>query len=156
MNRPWLHVLCAGALALTSLLAHAQYSWLDDKGTRVFSDRPPPPGMPPSRILKAPAMATPVPQATDPVIPEWKKRDAEFRERLALRERQEEAAEAASDAVRRNERTARCNWAKSANLQLRTAPRLYRTTPKGQVVFLSDADRAGEQEKVKRTLSGCS
>ncbi|MFS2019205.1 DUF4124 domain-containing protein, partial [Massilia sp. CT11-108] len=34
--------------------AYAQYSWIDDHGTRVFSDRPPPPGTPPSRILKTP------------------------------------------------------------------------------------------------------
>ncbi|MGB9108871.1 MAG: DUF4124 domain-containing protein, partial [Telluria sp.] len=54
MTPTWPRLLCAGALALTSLLAHAQYSWLDDKGSRVFSDRPPPPGTPPARILKAP------------------------------------------------------------------------------------------------------
>lgn len=58
MTRHWPRPLYAGALLALMLplqLAHAQYSsWIDEKGTRVFSDRPPPPGTPASRIVKAP------------------------------------------------------------------------------------------------------
>lgn len=58
MTRHWPRPLYAGALLslmLLTQLAHAQYSsWIDEKGTRVFSDRPPPPGTPASRIVKAP------------------------------------------------------------------------------------------------------
>lgn len=38
-------------------LAQAQYSWIDEKGVREFSDRPPPPGTPAEKILKAPRHA---------------------------------------------------------------------------------------------------
>lgn len=41
----------AGAIALPAL---AQYAWLDARGVRQFSDRPPPPSVPDHRILKAP------------------------------------------------------------------------------------------------------
>lgn len=43
--------VAAGAIALP---AQAQYVWLDARGVRQFSDRPPPPSVPDSRILKGP------------------------------------------------------------------------------------------------------
>ena len=65
MTRHWRHALLTGALMLLAQLAHAQYSWIDDKGTRVFSDRPPPPGTPAARIRHMPRSAAPVPAAAD-------------------------------------------------------------------------------------------
>jgi hypothetical protein len=44
-------LLCAAGLA------HAQYSWIDERGIRHLSDRPPPPGTPANQILKAPNQA---------------------------------------------------------------------------------------------------
>jgi hypothetical protein len=123
MNPQWLRLLCAGALALTSLLAHAQYSWIDDKGLRVFSDRRPPPGTPLERILKAPAgleslalpaAAAAAPTAAEPEIPEWKKRDEEFRKRLASREAVSKGSAASDsiDANARRDRKLRCDVAR--------------------------------------------
>src|SRR5438093_1425528 len=72
MNRFSLRPVLAGALMLLAQLApqcaHAQYSWLDANGTRVFSDRPPPPGIPPSRILKAPHRPDAAPVDTVPAV----------------------------------------------------------------------------------------
>ncbi|RYE66283.1 MAG: DUF4124 domain-containing protein, partial [Oxalobacteraceae bacterium] len=59
MTRHWRRACLTGALMLLAQLAHAQYSWLDDKGTRVFSDRPPPSGTPAARILQMPRSAAP-------------------------------------------------------------------------------------------------
>jgi hypothetical protein len=46
--------LIAPLLLLAAGLAHAQWSWIDEKGIRQLSDRPPPPGTPANKILKAP------------------------------------------------------------------------------------------------------
>jgi hypothetical protein len=39
--------------------AHAQYQWRDANGRMVFSDLPPPPGVKPAQILRAPASPRP-------------------------------------------------------------------------------------------------
>jgi Domain of unknown function (DUF4124) len=47
--------LCATALLVCLLpVAHAQWSWKDKDGSRVFSDQPPPPGVAEKDILKRP------------------------------------------------------------------------------------------------------
>src|SRR5437763_5056820 len=103
MNRLSLRPALVGTLMLLAQLApqcaHAQYSWLDANGTRVFSDRPPPPGIPPSRILKAPrrpdaapvdavtgvtpsTAPAPAPTPADkPKPPTLAEREAEYRKR---------------------------------------------------------------------------
>ena len=156
MNARWLRLLGAGALALTSLLAHAQYSWLDDKGARVFSDRPPPPGTPPGRILKSPHGIEPAampdkPAATAPAMPDWKQREADYRERSAQRDKEEREAAAR----RGKERDAQCNWARGAQKQLETARRLEWKNEKGQQETMSDETRVREQQRVKHILSNC-
>jgi hypothetical protein len=166
MNARWLRPLCASVLALTSLLAHAQYSWIDDKGMRVFSDRPAPPGTPPERILKAPrgleSTAIPAPRPTpdgaQPVIPEWKKQDAGFRQRMA--ERDAEAARgrtiavvgAPAPAAARQTLNTNCDWARRQNAQLATGSV---QTGKGESVALSWLARQSAQNEVGKTLRGC-
>jgi hypothetical protein len=160
--RRWLRPLCACALALTSLLAHAQYSWIDDHGVRVFSDRPPPPGTPPGRILKTPrglepaaepaSAAAPAASGTPAPAPDWKVREAEFRERSARRDKEERELEA----QRRKDRDAECSWARGAQRELTIARRLEWKNSKGEPELMSDADRARELEKVQRILPGCS
>lgn len=166
MNARWLRLLCAGALALSPLLVHAQYSWLDEQGARVFSDRPPPPGTPAKRILKMPrAMeadgAAPAPQApaeaaaaaaaAAPAMPDWQQREADYRERSAQREKEEREAEA----KRRQERAAQCDWARGAQEQLETVRRLRVTNGKGEREDLSDEARDRELQRARQILSNC-
>jgi hypothetical protein len=161
MNRSWLRLLCAGALALTSLLAHAQYSWVDDKGARVFSDRPPPPDTPAERILKAPrgfqvaqapaapaaSAASAAESAAKTAVPTWTEREADYRKRAAERDKAEQEAET----KRRKDLAAQCSAARADLQQLTTSRRLARGSQ-----LMSDDDRARELEKVQRTLQGCS
>jgi hypothetical protein len=161
--RQWLRPLCACALALTSLLAHAQYSWIDDHGARVFSDRPPPPGTPPSRILKTPRGLEPAAEPTTATAaaaasaasaapaPDWQVREAEFRERTAKRGKEEREAEV----KRKQDRDAECSWARGAQRELTVARRLEWKNRKGEPELMSDADRARELDKVQRILPGC-
>lgn len=153
MNARWLRLLGAGAMALTSLLAHAQYSWLDDKGSRVYSDRPPPPGTPASRILKGPRGIEPAatPAAPASGTPDWKKREAEYRERSARRDKEEREA----DDKRSKERVAQCTWARSAQKQLEASRRLEWKNEKGETEMMSDETRVREQQRVRQILSNC-
>jgi hypothetical protein len=174
MNARWLRLLCAGALtlsSLTSLLAHAQYSWIDEKGSRVFSDRPPPPGTPASRILKSPgalAPAAPLPAASagpdtgasasastaKAAVPDWKQREEDYRQRSEVRAK-EEAAERVATAKRRDERAAECEWARGAMTQLDRTRRLEWTNKQGKRELMSDEDRSAERARTQKILSSC-
>jgi hypothetical protein len=159
MKHSWLRLLPIGALLLCQLV-HAQYSWIDDKGARVFSDRPPPPGTPAARILKAPrgfesaqaAADAPAPAAAAPIVPDWKKREADYRERNAKLAKDTREAETQA----KPERDAQCAWARDAQKQLGTARRLEWKNQKGELEYISDEDRARELARVKQVLSGCS
>jgi len=79
-SQPALRRAAALALLLATGLAHAQFVWVDQKGGRHYSDQPPPPGTPPSRVLKAPGIpapavtvtALPTKAAAKPATPETK------------------------------------------------------------------------------------
>ncbi|HEU4775758.1 MAG TPA: DUF4124 domain-containing protein, partial [Telluria sp.] len=49
-----LRLALAAALLAVSAQALAQYLWIDEKGIKQLSDRPPPPNIPEKNILKAP------------------------------------------------------------------------------------------------------
>lgn len=162
MTSLWLRFFGASLLSLPflALPAHAQYSysWIDDHGTRVFSDRPPPPGTPPKRILKAPHMpspyaadvAPPAPAAadkpaadkapTDKAAPDkpdtLAEREADFRKRLTLRETDEKKATAAAA------KTAEaCAGLRRNETELTSGRRLERINDKGEREFVADEER---------------
>jgi len=165
MNARCARQLCGGALALSSLLAHAQYSWIDDKGMRVFSDRPAPPGTPAERILKAPRgmdaaplpAAAPAPAVPD-AAPEWKQREEEYKRRSALQAGEEEKAKLAARDTRRMAHDIECVRAREAQgklEQLETAR--FRTWDKSsardQLPALENRQR--ELLRLRGVLAGC-
>jgi hypothetical protein len=157
MNARWLRLLCAGVLTLTSVLAHAQYSWIDEKGSRVFSDRPAPPGTPASRILKSPgglAPAAPLPATGAEAVPDWKLREEDYRKRSDLRARKEETERLAAD-KRRSEHGAECEWARNAMTLLDRGRRLERTNKQGEREVMSDEERTGERARAQKILQSC-
>ena len=187
MSRSWPRLLCAGALALTSLIslgARAQYSWIDDKGARAFSDRPPPPGTPLARILKmprgldprpaqaetgAPAAGTPAagtPAAGTPASPAAAAADADKPKAPTLAERdaafrkraaQREAAEqkAAQEAANKASKDESCALARENERALASGVRMSRIDEQGERAMLSDAERAQRLERSQRTLKSC-
>lgn len=149
-------LLCAGVLALTSLLAHAQYSWIDAKGTRVFSDRPPPPGTPPERILKTPRGIDPrpaQPEAAKPA-PTLAEQDEAFRKRSAQREADEKKA--SQDAENKAAREENCGIARDTERAVDAGMRMSRLNEKGEKVYLSDEERAQRLERARQVLKSCS
>jgi hypothetical protein len=171
MNRPSLRLLSAGALMLLAQLApqfaHAQYSWIDEKGTRVFSDRPPPPGTPSNRILKTPhrpdlmpdnvtpaaaadAASTP---ADKPKQSSLAEREADYRKRQA--ERQDSEKKAQEDAGRKAAQQELCANARQEERQLASGMRISEMQANGERGYISDEDRARRLARARQALADC-
>jgi hypothetical protein len=179
MTRIRPHALLTGALILLAQLApqlaHAQYSWIDAKGTRVFSDRPPPPGTPGTRILQAPraaagampaggagkppssaaapaapAAATTAAAAKPPTVAE---QETAFRERQAKRE--EDARKTQEAADRKTALDERCASARQEERLVTSGSRMSAVDAKGERYFLSDEERAKRLQAARRALQDC-
>ena len=169
MRQLWL--LAAGALVLAAGLAHAQYMWIDEKGMKQLSDRPPPPSVPDSKILKAPGrQPPPVPViddgSTPPPAPEAAKpapavkgpptlaeRNAEFRKRA--KEQAEKDQKAAEEARLKKETAESCDEARQNKAQLDSGMRISSADKNGERSFLSDEERAARTVKMNKILEGC-
>jgi hypothetical protein len=176
MTRHWRHALLTGALMLLAQLApqlaHAQYSWIDDKGTRVFSDRPPPLGTPAARILQMPRSAMPAPVAIDaastgkapssanaPTTPAAPKPPTLAEQETAFRERQAKREEDARKAQEATEQKAaldeRCASARQQERLVTSGDRMSAVDAKGERYFLSDEERAKRLQAARRALQDC-
>lgn len=159
-------LLVALPLACLTVVAHAQWQWIDNTGRKVFSDTAPPPGTPDKNILMRPAATRaappPAPVASQPAAPvpgaapasgvqAGGPKDA-VDPRLEARKREAEAAEAAKKKAE-EERTARqraenCERARSAKATLDSGVRIATTSPNGERSIMDDAARAVEQRRV--------
>jgi flagellar biosynthesis GTPase FlhF len=162
-----LRLFTAGAMMLLAQLAHAQYSWIDEKGTRVFSDRPPPPNTPASRILKAPrTLQLPAPAAAaapsasavaadskPAAAPTLAERDADFKKRAA--ERAENERKAQDEAERKVQEAENCKAARQMAAQVRSGMRMAHINDKGEREVLGDAERAQQLQRAERVLASC-
>jgi type IV secretory pathway VirB10-like protein len=161
--------LMAGCTLLAwATLSHAQYLWLDEKGVKQLSDRPPPPSTPASRILKAPAAApgaallsadapapTPLP-ASPPAVkgpPTLAERNADFRKRA--KEQAEREQKAAEEAQRKADIAANCDAARKGKQTLDSGVRISTQENNGERGIMNDAQRAQETRKANKVLDGC-
>jgi Domain of unknown function (DUF4124) len=159
-------VLFSGACAA---LAHAQYLWVDEKGIKQFSDRPPPPSTPLKKILKAPGMQLPerdsaapgeaaaAPAADTATKPKAEltlaERNADFRKRG--KEQAEREQKAAEEAQRKSELAENCEAARENRQQLDSGVRISTTDKNGERNYMGDAERAQRSAKVNKTLAQC-
>lgn len=183
---PWPRTLPACTFLLLAALglsapAHAQYAWIDEHGTHVFSDRPPPTGTPPARILGTPrynAMPVPpapapstgaagappavgaglaagavAPQAGPAAPPSLADRDAAFRQRLAQRDADERKA--ADEARNRAALAGQCAGARRSAGALRSGARLTDVDEKGARFVLSDEEKAKRLAQAQQALADC-
>lgn len=160
MIRPCLNLLGAGLLALTSVLAHAQYAWIDETGTRVHADRPPPPGTPPARILKAPQGLAPVAQATpaaggqdQEALPDWQLRERDYKQRARQRAAGDEAEQTL--AAQRTARQAECARARADREKLENGRRLTKTNRQGEREPVPEAERRAALARAQELLARC-
>ena len=162
----FLRLIAACTLVLGSAAAHAQYSWIDAKGVRHFSDRPPPPSIPPHKILKAPgraalpAYAAPAEPAAAADAPAPAKgprtlaqREEEYLVRNKLREEQEKKNLA--EARRRRDLAEHCRDAQEMRAQVESGVRIAKFDAKGERSFMTDEERAAQLARVNRALAQC-
>lgn len=151
-------------VCLVPLAASAQWQWLDKDGRKVFSDQPPPPDVPPNRVLKQPgsraaaaaAPAAPVaaaqPSGVDPALKPAGKDKA-----LDDKRKQAEAAEAQKkkehEAKVAAVRADNCTRAKSNKAQFDSGHRMAFINEKGEKDFMDDARRAAEVKRIDEVIA---
>lgn len=166
-----LRLLVASA-SLMSLLAHAQWQWLDKDGKRVFSDRPPTAEVPEKNILKRPgrAPAPAAPAAADEAKGDVTPSAAAAAQAAAgatpklsgvdkdLAQRKKAAADA--DAAKRKAeeekvekaRAENCARARQAKVTLDSGVRMSRTNAAGEREVFNDDIRASEGKRVQAII----
>ena len=155
--------LLAVLTALASLgaagAASAQYVWIDEKGTKQYSDIPPPASVPQSRILKhggrvvTTSMESTPPSAPAASAPTTAEKEAEFRKRRAEQvEKEKKAAEQTRLAA---DKTKNCERAREYSKALESGERMARTDKNGERSFLTDEQRAQELRDTRRVLDDC-
>jgi hypothetical protein len=168
----WSRLAVATALTCCAGLSQAQYMWVDEKGMKQLSDRPPPPSTPLNKILKSPTPIKPVfelvpdaapgapaaaPAASGPPGPKppptLAERDADFRKRAA--EQAEKAAKAQEDERIKAGNAANCASAREQKLNLDSGARIGYTDSKGERGVMDDNQRAQEYQKVNKVLAEC-
>jgi hypothetical protein len=146
---------CAG-------VAQAQFVWIGPNGTRQYSDQPPPPGTPASKILKAPGRAAAAPPAPDAApapapaataTPTLAEREAAYRKRAKAREEQETKSQA--DVQRAAARAEHCENVRKNQRLVESGIRIADIGPDGQRRYLSDAERAAAAERNAKQLADC-
>lgn len=163
-----LRLALAAALLAVSAQALAQYLWIDEKGVKQLSDRPPPPNIPEKHILKAPgkplfdpnapapaaaADAAEAPESKAKAAPTLSERNADFNKRKT------EAAQAeqkSADEVRRKAaEAANCAAARNHQRALDEGIRMSTYDKDGQRVIMGDAERAEASKKNQQVLANC-
>lgn len=153
------------ATSLFSVMASAQWQWIDKDGRKVFSDRAPPTDVPAKSILKRPGQtgsSAPVIQdlsdnadpASAPKLPAISAAapsalDKELAERKKKAEMAELAAKKAeADRVNKAKADA-CERAKLAQTGLNSGIRISRINKQGENEILDDAARAEEGKRLQ-------
>jgi len=165
--------LGATLLFLAATAAQAQYVWIGPGGTRQYSDRPPPPGTPASKIVKAPGRAAPELAPTPPAAmpaegaavdpaakplppkgpPTLVEQEAAYRARSKARD--EASLKAQEEAQRARQLAERCNAARETQAQLASGTRIARYGQDGQKSYMTDAERATRAAQVNQALQDC-
>lgn len=146
--------------------ALAQYVWLDEKGTKQYSDLPPPTSVPAKRILKMPGNFS-LPSA-DTSAAAADSKDAQNKDKApptlaeqnaAFKKRQDEqaakdkkAADSAKDAA---DKAKNCENARAFQRTLDSGQRLAQTDKNGQRAVFDDSQRAQASRDNKQVLDGC-
>jgi hypothetical protein len=145
-------VACA-ILACGCSNALAQHVWLDVKGVKQYSDMPPPPGTPASRVLQSPGPRAAAPAVDQPAAPSVAERNAAFeKRRIEQAERETKDAEQARMAA---DNARNCDQARAYQRTLANGNRIARLDKNGDRAYLTEQDRAQETATVQKALAQC-
>lgn len=164
-------------LHLTIGIASAQFVWLDAKGTKQYSDQPPPASIPKNRIMKEPglelrnsniegntaavpvlvagaeATATPGAASAAKTGVTTAEKNIDFTKRQA--EQAEKDRKAADDAKEAAAKAKNCERVQAYARSLQSGERIATLDKNGEKSYLSDDKRAQETSEAMRTLNGC-
>jgi hypothetical protein len=137
----------------------AQYVWLDNKGVKQYSDRPPTESVPASRMLKQPGgIPKSAPEeeqaASEKAAPPLADRNMEFKKRQAERQEQEKKIRESSQQSQDMERN--CQRARDYQRSIDSGERIARLDGNGERVYLNDEQRSAEARDNRRILDKCS
>lgn len=161
-----MHSLLATLVLAMGLLqaapAQAQWMWRDAAGKPVLSDRPPPPEVPDSSIVRRPGSATPKPSATDPAAgpadaaapaPAGHGEDPVLQQRRQQAEAEQAARRQAEQQAQARARSENCARARQAKANLDSGMRVARVNAQGEREFLDDAARAAQARRAAEVMA---
>ena len=160
----WRALVLACMTTLTSGAAMAQWQWVDSTGRKVFSDTPPPAGVPDERILRRPGVRTPAVTASSapaavesaaadaPTAPKPSVRDEQLEARKKQVEDAEQAKKKAEEERLAKARAENCERAKRAKATLDSGIRIATINAKGEREIMDDNGRAGEIRRINEIL----
>jgi len=170
MKPIWTKRIAATLIMMSfALVASAQYVWLDEKGSKQYSDMPPPASIPQKNILKQPGrgyVSSPPPSestdnsAKDAATDDKAKapmttaeKNADFQKRKA--KQAEDEAKAAAEAKHAAAKAKACENARNYSQSLSSGQRIATTDKSGERSFLTDEQRAKELREAREVLNEC-
>ncbi len=154
-----LHILLLTASCVAPAIVSAQWQWIDKDGRKVYSDRAPPADIPEKSILKQPsgAVRPPAsPAATQPAsaasaasAPQASGKDAALEAKKKQAEDEEDAKRKSAADKAAKDKALNCERARATLTVLKSGVRMKLPNAKGEMEFVSDADRAAEIERVQ-------
>jgi hypothetical protein len=161
-------IICVGLTLVLSFLATpamAQYVWRDEKGVMQLSDRPPPPSVPLSRILKTPGKTTRTPDHDVEDISSNRgdvvraapattaDREADFQQRRKAAAVAENKA--AGEARDQAQQAANCNAARQNQRALDGGGAIVSYDDNGERSVMNDLQRGELAKNTQKVLSSC-
>jgi hypothetical protein len=155
-------LLAVSTLCCTAALA--QWQWVDNAGRKVFSDTPPPAGVPDKNILKRPGPASALPVAAAPstasaaentatlAAPKLSGRDEQLEARKKQAEAEEQAKKKAEADKLAKARQDNCERAKRNKTTMDSGIRIATTNAKGEREIMDDKARAAENQRLNAII----
>ncbi|MCJ0763216.1 DUF4124 domain-containing protein [Variovorax terrae] len=154
-----LRVFLFGALCAVSMMASAQWQWIDKDGRKVYSDRSPPSDIPEKNVLKQPggkrslpaetAAAAPAASAPAAGVPKLSGKDAGLEAKKKKADDDEAAKRKADDEKLAKAQSENCVRARRNMEALKSGARIQQFNTQGEREFMSDEARAAESSRVQ-------
>lgn len=143
-----------------SLAASAQWQWIDNNGSKVFSDRPPPSDIPAKNILKQPGgtlklkpVAVPEAPASAASAPKISGVDKALEEKKKQAEDAEAAKRKAESDKNAAAKAENCTRARQSKIQYDSGIRIARVNEKGEREIMDDAARNAESQRIQEVIN---
>ncbi|WP_109041819.1 DUF4124 domain-containing protein [Azospira sp. I13] len=142
----WFAGMAAFGLSTSAAMAGGLYTWKDENGLTVMSDKPPVGKNQQKRVIN-------VPEPTSPAAPPKTFADREMEFRRDQQARQEKAKKADEEKAQAAKNKEGCESARR-NLQLyQSGERIARRTDSGEREFLDEDQRAAEAAKAQKAVN---